>query len=79
MGNVRNFQARCSKCLKQHQRGYLLGLHGRRWENVRWKRATMDGNYLECVDCGHNWYSQSKAGWNLYARRQISTIPICGL
>lgn len=65
MGNIRIFNARCSKCYEKHWRGYMRKEHGRKWENVRWVRGTNSCNILECKNCGHRWYSKSIAGHRL--------------
>lgn len=73
---VRNYRARCSKCMDKDYDKYLIGQCGRTWENVGWKRSTSDGNYLFCKNCGHEWYSQSMAGWKLQRICAKGIIPI---
>ena len=71
MGNVRRFNARCSKCYKHYTRISLYGVRynrgpdARRWQNVAFVRATVNGAILRCKTCNHQWYSQSAAARRL--------------
>lgn len=62
MANSRHYRPRCSKCLKANEIKYRLKQVTKEvWENVLVIRLTTGGAYLKCKNCGHEWYSGSKA------------------